>query len=491
MTAKIYWAYNGGDAFPYSNFIWEGIDGSQVVAHLYSNYGHFPFPNDLLDHWNNRRQKNDINAMVLPIGWGDGGGGASRLRGLYRIPNIKLESFGVRTNKPSPGAYRAPGSIQTAFARESNMDLLARKLDMDPIELRLKNAIGPGDLSLAGTSLEKDWLRLTLRQAAVAARWGSRRLKPNQGMGVACGEWTNAAGPSNAFLAIAEDGSVTLLTGQVDITGLHTTLAQIVAEELGVPVSRVKVTLGDTDIVPYTALSAGSLATYSAGTAAREAGRQARNRLLNAAAELLEAGVDELELVDGQVRVSADPERAVGLAELAASARRTAEGPISGQWVLGSLPTHPSYSVDIATVEVDPETGRVRLLKLVAAQDVGRALNPTLVEGQIQGGATQSVGLALMEGYRYGEGEQLLNPDLLDNPIPTALDIPVIQTVLIEEPCTDGPYGAKGVGEPPIIPGAAAVANAIYAAVGARVTTLPITPERVLAALRAQSQTRK
>lgn len=426
--------------------------------------------------------------VVWDRGVSGGGGSAGRLRGLYRVPNVKLEGFGVRTNKPAPGAYRAPGAMQIAFARESNMDLLARKLGMDPVALRLKNAIGKGELSLGGKALEKDWLKTTIRRATEAARWGKRRLKRNQGIGIACGEWTNGSGPSNAFISVSEDGSVKLMTGQVDITGLHTSLAQIVAEELCVPVERVKVTLGDTDMVPYTALSAGSLATYSAGTAAREAGRVARERILRAAAAFLEMSVEKLELVDGRVRVKGRSKRSVGLAELAASARRESEGPISGQWVLGGVPSHPSYSVDIATVEVDPETGQVKLLELIAAQDVGRALNPTLVEGQMQGGATQGIGLGLMEGYRYGGEDQLLNSNLLDYPIPTAVDVPNIETVLVEEPCSDGPYGAKGVGEPPIIPGAAAVANAIHDAIGVRLTEVPITPERVLAALQAAGE---
>jgi xanthine dehydrogenase molybdenum-binding subunit len=425
--------------------------------------------------------------IVWDRGWSGGGGGGARLRGLYRIPHVKLEGLGVRTNKPAPGAYRAPGAVQTAFARESHMDLLARELKMDPMALRMKNAVRKGDGSLGGKPLEKDWLRMTLRRAGEAARWGKRRLKRNQGMGLACGEWTNGSGPSNAFITIGEDGSVSLLTGQVDITGLHTSLAQIVAEEVGVSVERVKVTLGDTDMVPYTALSAGSLATYSAGTAARQAGREARKRILSAAAEFLETSEERLELADGRVRVKGRSKRSVGLAELAASARRTAAGPISGHWVLGSVPSHPSYSVDIATVEVDTETGQVTLLGLLAAQDVGRALNPTQVEGQMQGGAIQSIGLGLMEGYRYGD-DQLLNPNLLDYPIPTILDVPDVETLLVEEPCSDGPYGAKGVGEPPIIPGAAAVANAIHDAIGVRVTELPITPERVLAALRQRAE---
>ncbi|MDP6776046.1 MAG: molybdopterin-dependent oxidoreductase, partial [Candidatus Latescibacteria bacterium] len=181
--------------------------------------------------------------------------------------------------------------------------------------------------------------------------------------------------------------------------------------------------------------------------------------------------------------VIGQPDRSAALSVLAASARRTSGGPLSGQWVLGGLQTYPSYSVDIATVEVDPDTGQVRLIDLVVGQDVGRSLNPTLVEGQMQGGATQAVGFGMMEGYRYDDEGRLMNPNLLDYPIPTALDMPEIRTVIVEQSSPEGPYGAKGVGEPPIIPGAAAIANAIHDAVGARVTELPTTPERVLAAI--------
>ena len=420
---------------------------------------------------------------VWDAGWSGGGGGVDRLRALYRIPNIDLRGFAVRTNKPSPGAYRAPGAPQTAFARESTIDLLARELKMDPVEIRLKNAIGPGESTLGGRPLPGDWLKQTLRGAAGAAGWG-KPLEPHQGRGIACGEWTNASGPTNAFISLGEDGSVTVVTGQVDITGVHTVLAQIVAEELGLPPEKVIVTLGDTDTVPYTSLSAGSKSTYSAGTAARRAARAARKRILEAAAKILEVSEKDLELVDERVRVAGAPDRSVSLAELATGALWSADGPIAGQSVLGPFTTHPSYYVDVATVEVDPLTGRVRLIDLIAAQHVGRALNPTLVEGQIDGGVVQAMGLAMMEGYRYDNEGHLLNANLLDYPLPTTEDVPNIRTVLVEEPCADGPYGAKGVGEPPIIPGAAAIANAIHDAVGVRVTHLPITPERVLEALR-------
>ena len=426
--------------------------------------------------------------IVWDGGWVGGGGGAHRLRMLYHVPNVRLEGFGVRTNKLSPGAYRAPGAPPTAFVRESQMDLLARKLGMDPLEFRLKNAVRQEDPSPSDKPQPKDLFAMTLKKAAEKARWGKKRLRRNQGMGVACGEWTNAGSQSNAFIALHEDGSVSVLTGQVDITGLHTVLAQIAAEELGVPVEKVTVTLGDSDMVPYTCLSAGSQATYVAGTATRRAAQEARTRILRAAAQFLEVSEDRLELSRGRVQVTGKPDHSVGLAELAATAIHSEEGPISGSCVVGRIPTWPSYSVDVVTVEVDPETGKVELLDVVAVQDVGRALNPMLVEGQMHGGVVQSLGLGMMEGYRYDEQSRLMNPNLVDYPLPTAVDIPSIQTALVEEPCADGPYGAKGVGEPPIIPGAAALANAVHDATGVRVTEVPITPERVLAALRRPSE---
>lgn len=424
-----------------------------------------------------------LTAVEGRIVWDGGvagsGGAANRLLGPYRIPNFRLEGMAVRTNKPGPGAYRAPGGPQTALARESNLDMVAHKLGIDPVEIRLKNGLGKGDQPL----IQHDWLKDTIRKTAETAKWGRRELKLNQGMGIAVGDWHNAAGPTNAFVTMSADGSVALVTGQVDITGLHTVMAQVVAEELAVTVEKVTVRLGDTDTVPYASLSAGSKAAYSAGTAAREAAREARDQLLRMASEKLEAAVDDLVIADQQVQIVGSPDHAIGLGELAAEAIESS-GAVNGRCVLSSVPTYPSYSVNVATVEVDPGTGQVRLLDLVAGQDVGRALNPLLVEGQMQGGAIQSIGFGLMEGYRYDEKGGMLNPNLLDYAIPTALDVPNIQTVMVEDPCEHGPYGGKGVGEPPIIPGGAAVANAIYDAVGARVRELPMTPERVVAALR-------
>ena len=410
---------------------------------------------------------------IWDAGWGGGGGAARRLADVYKIPNLRLESHGVRTNKQTPGAYRAPSAPQVAFARESNMDLLARELGMDPFELRLRNAKPSQD----------DTLVKTLRLAAERASATRSVTAPNRGWGVACGEWTNASGASNAQIALAEDGSVSVLTGHVDITGVHTVMAQIVAEELGVPVERVTVTLGNTDEVPYTSLSAGSKSAYVAGTAAREAARQARQEVLVHAAEFLEVDAERVEFVAGRARVIDDPQRAVSLGALAKEAQSSAQGPISGKWVVGKIPTYPSFAATVVTVDVDPETGKVQLLELLAVQDVGRALNPDLVEGQIQGGTLQSVALGMFEGYRFGEDGRVLNTTFLDNPIPTALDAVPIEVALVEEPCPHGPYGAKGVGEPPIIAGATAVANAVHEAVGVRVTELPLSPARIVAAL--------
>jgi CO/xanthine dehydrogenase Mo-binding subunit len=415
-------------------------------------------------------------------------GGVNRLLGLYKIPNVRLEGFAVRTNKPAPGAFRAPGAPQTALPRESNIDALAKKLGIDPVKFRLKNATGKGDYAPSGAPIPHDWLRDTITKTAEAARWGKRRLKRNQGIGIACGEWANGSGPTNAFVTMSDDGSVTVLTGQVDITGVHTVMAQIVAEELAMPVEKVSVRLGDTDSVPYTSLSAGSKSAYSAGTAAKHAAEDARNRIFKLAAQHLKVSEQDLILSDERVQVRGSRSKSVSLADLAKAAMNSNEGPISGRWVLGRIPAFPSYVVNVAVVEVDEETGKVKLIDLIAGQDVGKALNPMLVEGQIEGGAVQSVAYGWMEGYVYRDNGKVGNPNLLDYAIPTAMDIPNIISVIVEEASPLGPYGAKGVGEPPIIPGAAAIVNAVCDAIGIHVTDIPMTPERIVAALREKKE---
>lgn len=248
------------------------------------------------------------------------------------------------------------------------------------------------------------------------------------------------------------------------------------------PINAITVVVGDTDTVPFHHLTAGSRTTYATGTAVRRAACAARQKIFAVAAAELGVDADALELVDGKVRMRDDPEHALTLAEVAELSIRHVHGPIIGTSALADMPRRPIYSVHVVEVEVDPYTGAVTPLRIIAAQDVGKQLNPLLLEGQIQGGVIQALGYALMEGAKYAPDGRMLNPSFGDYPIPTAMDVPHIEHVIVEVPSPHGPYGAVGAGEPPMIPTAAAIANAIDDAIGARVTELPITPERVIAA---------
>lgn len=429
-----------------------------------------------------------ITALDAEMFWDGGcyggGGGAGGIRGLYHFPTYRLRGYGVYTNTLPPGPYRAPSAPQQALVREGMMDLLARELNLDPLELRLKN-IPPTENGAA--------LADTLRAVAEKAGWAPER--PGQapaapirrGRGLAAGDWTNWDGCSAATVILNENGSFEVLMGSVNLTGTSTVFAQIAAEELGVPVESVTVTLGDTDSVPYHDVSGGSRTAYATGTAVQRAAQGVREQLLRRGAALLGARPEEVEIADRRIRKRDDPEESVTFAELGQNCIRMPEGPIQASSGLGELPARPSYAAQIAEVEVDVETGQVKVVRFVAAQDVGRALNPTAVEGQIQGAVAQGIGWALWEGYRYDERGRLANPNLLDYPIATAHDLPPIETVLVETHPAGGPYGAKGVGEPPIVPAPAAVMNAVADALGVPVGELPLTPERVVRAWRKRT----
>jgi len=438
-----------------------------------------------------------ITALDAEMFWDGGcyggGGGAGGLRGLYRFPSFRLRGYGVYTNTLPPGPYRAPSAPQQAMVREGMMDLLARELEMDPLELRLKN-IPPTENGAA--------LADTLRAVAEKAGWstcphppglgpGVNRSSLRRGRGLAAGEWTNWVGCSAATVILNENGSFEVLMGSVNLTGTSTVFAQIAAEELGVPVESVTVTLGDTDSVPYHDVSGGSRTAYGTGTAVKRAAQGVREQLLRRGAALLGARPEEVEIADRRIRKRDDPEGSITFAELGQQCIRTPEGPIQASSGLGDLPARPSYAAQIAEVEVDVETGQVKVVRFVAAQDVGRALNLMAVEGQIQGAVAQGIGWALWEGYRYDEQGHLANPNLLDYPIATAPDLPPIETVLVETHPAEGPYGAKGVGEPPIVPAPAAVMNAVADALGVPVGELPLTPERVVRALGKSSPRRR
>ncbi|MCC7492951.1 MAG: molybdopterin-dependent oxidoreductase [Fimbriimonadaceae bacterium] len=414
------------------------------------------------------------------VGVGSGASWATgRIKGVYDIPAIALHAFEVHTNKPAPGAYRAPGAPQVTFASEAQLDSIAAALGIDPVELRLRNL--PDDKPQVA-------FRRTLLAAAEQVDWAHRTAGPDEGWGVAIGEWTNGAGPAAAVVSLAPDGGAQLFYGLMDLTGTDTACAQIVAEVLDLPYERVRVTRGDTDSAPYGTGSGGSVALFSFGNAVRDAAQAAREQLLELAAahfsdQAQAVTVADLETVDQQVRLRANPDKAASFAELATLALRQG-GPVVGEGRFSPKPSAPTISAQIAKVHVDRGTGQVTLLEFAHALDVGRAISPVSCEGQMEGGAVQGLGWGLMEEMLYDpQTGRNLNPDLLDYRVPTSLDVPPQQTVLVEEPTTHGPFGAKGIGEPPIAPGIAALSNAIAAAVGVRLEHPPFTPERVWRAL--------
>ena len=407
-----------------------------------------------------------------------------RVLGPYRIANAKVDGYAVYTNKTNPGAFRAPGAPQAVFASESQLDIIAGELGLDPLEIRLKNLLETGEPGPDGQPMPAITFKETLQALADKVGWKDRSKTENRGMGLACAEWTPASAASSAYASVNEDGTVKILSGSINLTGSATSLAQIAAEDLGVPVESVNVITGNTDLVPYVDGNWGSRTTYGMGAAVKKAVADLKQRLFALAAEELDARPQDLETREGQVVVKGDDSRRIPLSVLASSSNAHRDGPVSGKGSLASLAKTPVLAAQCAEVEVDPETGRVTIHRFTAAQEVGFAINPLSVEGQIQGGVAQGLGWALMEQVAYRDDGCVANPGFLDYKIPTSWDTPPIEVVLLQVPSADGPYGAKGVGEPCIIPTAPAIANAIHDAVTARVYDLPITPEKVLRALK-------
>ena len=405
---------------------------------------------------------------------------------LYRIPNVSIKLFNVVTNKAPTGMYRAPNAPDAAFAVESHMDLLARALNMDPLDFRLINAVTEGDLMTNGTPFPRIGFKETLLKMKDYA--GSRK-KPegkNLGTGIACGLWLGAAGASAATINLTGDGTVTLIVGSCDLNGSRTALAQVAAEEFGIPLDKVTVIIGDTDTAPFAPTSSGSRITRQMGTAVYNACQDAKAQLVELAAPQLGVKPEELKFINGQVQVPGIHDKTISLAALIRiTAGKGGSGPITGTGATGSSVNAPMFAVQMADVEVDKETGKVKILSYAAAQDVGFAINPALIEGQIQGAVAQGIGRALMEDYAFKEGI-MQNSNFLDYRMPTAVDMPFVDTMLVEVKSDVAPYGVRGVGEPPMIPTLAAVANAIHSATGVRLKELPMNPEAVLKAIRAE-----
>jgi CO/xanthine dehydrogenase Mo-binding subunit len=401
--------------------------------------------------------------------------GTILLAGSYKIPHFELSGYEVITNKASVGAYRAPGAPNVAFGVEAAVDLLARKLGLSPIDLRIKNAIEEGDKWPNGNALPA----IGARDVLVALKnhpISSQALGANEGRGYAIGGWPGGAGAASAYCRINPDGTVQIITGTINLTGSTTSLAQIAAEELGVPMALVSVVTGDTSESPPSPAAGGSQILYTMGHAASLAAIDCRKQLLRIAANHL--GVDEKQLTYEGGVVKAPTGKTVTYKRLVSLAER-GPGPIIGHGAHRPSRPFAGFAATCAIVHVDPDTGQPRVVRIVTAQDAGLAVNPMSVEGQMQGGTVQGIGMALTEELVYNADGRLANPGLLDYRLLTFGDVPEIETVIVEVPTEAGPYGARIVGEPPIVPPGAAVGNAIMDAIGKPVYTFPATPERV------------
>ena len=408
---------------------------------------------------------------------------ANFLGGTYRIPNFDLHGFEVATNKTPVDAYRAPGATQAYFALEVAMDELAASLDIDPIELRLRNVSREGDLAADGS----EWPRIASVEVLEKARElsvYSAPLGPDEAVGVALGAWGGARTPSSAGCRVDPDGTVSVTVGSPDISGTATGLALIAAEAFGVAPEMVRVEVADTATAPFGATSSGSQVTYSVGGAVYEAAREARRQLLEIATEELEAAPEDLDIVDGKVTVKGAPNRAVEITQLVKLSTdfMGRYKPIQASGRSAVQAASPMFTVHVARVRFDRETGAFQLIGYAAIQDVGRAINPPEVEGQIHGGAVQALGRALGEELVYDADGQLRTASFLDYELPAADQIPNIDVQLVEVPSPVGPLGAKGVGEPPAIPGTAALANAVSRAAGVRIREAPINRSQLVTA---------
>lgn len=400
--------------------------------------------------------------------------------GYYKCDNVKIDIYEVITNKPQGGAYRAPGAPSVTFALESTVDDIAQALEMDALEFRYQNAVEGGDLTGAGSPWPDGiGLKECLDRMRDHPAWKDRGKNANEGVGIAIGGWPCGMGPAASVCRIDTDGTVRVHVGSVDVSGVNSSLVLVAAEILSVPPDQVELLQGDTTSGPYAPASGGSQVTYSVTGAVASAAQEAKRKILELATDHFEARIDDLELVNGKVQVKGVPARAIEIGEIAQLAQRKANGPgpIIGEGTSAVGKNSPGFVVHLARVHVDPDTAEITPLQYVAVQDVGFALNPTMVEGQIHGGVAQGIGWGLHEAMHYDESGQLLTATFMDYDLPKMDAVPPIEAIMLENPSPFGPFGARGIGEPPITAGAAAIANAVRDATGVRVSQTPIRPE--------------
>jgi len=402
--------------------------------------------------------------------------------GCYDIPNIRVQGYDVVLNHPKTAAYRAPGSPAAAFACETVVDEICGKLGMDPLDFRLLNGSKEGTRRVPGPMYPAIGFMETAQAAKEHDHWFSTLEGPNRGRGVAAGFWFNGAGPSSALANVTADGTVTLIEGSPDIGGSRTVAAMHVAEVLGIAAEDVLPQVGDTNSIGFTSMTGGSGVAFKTGWASYEAAQDIRHQMIERAAKIWDISATDVEYTDGVISHKLEPELHFTFKELAARLNGTG-GPIAGRANVSPAGVGAAFAVHIVDVQVDRDTGKVDILRYTALQDVGKAVHPGYVEGQIQGGAVQGIGWALNEEYYFNDQGEMANSSFLDYRMPTALDLPMIDTVLVEKANPGHPYGVRGVGEVPIVPPMAAIANAIHAAIGVRMNQLPMNPGRVLEAL--------
>ncbi|MER9452534.1 xanthine dehydrogenase family protein molybdopterin-binding subunit [Mesorhizobium sp. M0478] len=413
--------------------------------------------------------------------------GAMTAFACYKLDNVQTVGFEVLVNRPKTAAYRAPSAPMAAFAVESAVDELAKELGMDPVEFRIKNAAQEGTRSSYGPVYGPIGIGPTL-EAAKHHPHMKAPLGKSQGRGMACGFWFNFGGQTCVDLNIGMDGSVSLAVGTVDVGGSRASLSLVAAEELGIDYAQLKAVVADTSSLGYNDMTDGSRGTFSSSMATISAARNAIKILRERAAQTWDIPVDDVVWENGHAIAKGEKYgnlAALSLKEIAAASGKTG-GPIAGHSELVADGAGVSFATHICDIEVDPETGSTRVIRYTVIQDAGKAVHPTYVEGQYQGGAAQGIGWALNEEYIYGKDGRLQNAGFLDYRIPVCSDLPMIDTQILEIPNPNHPYGVRGVGETSIVPPLAAIANAVSNAAGVRMTHIPMSPPRVLAAIEAE-----
>ena len=413
------------------------------------------------------------------------GAGAQCVFAAYDLPNAVIDGYDVVVNKPKTAAYRAPGAPNAAFAAEQVVDELARELGIDPIEFRLMNAASEGTRRADGPVFPRIGCVEVLEAMRDHPHYSAPLEGPNRGRGVSVGYWFNVGFKSACSISVNADGTISMVEGSTDIGGTRASVAMQAAEVLGIAAEDVRPSVGDTDSVGYTDVTGGSRVAYATGWAAHEAAQDVKTQMIERAAAIWDVDPDSVELVEGMFQSRTDPELNMSFAELAGQLADTG-GAISGRGNVdagGMGPGGGSFAGNIVDLEIDPETGKATILRFTVVQDAGKAVHPSYVEGQMQGGSVQGIGWALNEEYFMSGDGEMENSTLLDYRMPTSLDLPRIDTVIVEVPSTGHPYGVRGVGEANIVPPTPAIANAVHDATGVRMSRLPINPGALMEAV--------